>query len=230
MMRALPALLALAAGPSSGSFVENFERGVRIGRGSPWALAQQIDGHVSTVSAPARSGRAMLATAGPKRGGTVAKADLVARVATMPAGTRLSIAFDLRIPDASPRDSLQLVDVECAACGEGGNPGIRLYLRRGRLRIDRAKIGIRHAWMRDDAPVLAPDRWHRITWQLRLDPGEAGVARVLLDGRDVLAARGATLANTPCIGADRIQIGITANSNAVPARAWFDNIAVTVRR
>lgn len=229
-MRVLLSLLALAAGPSSGGFVEDFEHDMRIGQGGRWALAQQINGRVRLVPAPARSGRALLATAGPKRGETVAKADLVARVATMPAGTQLSIAFDLRIPAASPRDSLQLVDVECAICGESGNPGIRLYLRRGRLRIDRAKIGIRHAWTRDDAPVLAPDRWHRITWQLRLDPGEAGAARVLLDGREVLAARGATLADTPRIGADRVQIGITANSNAVPAMAWFDNIAVTVRR
>lgn len=223
------AILAIAAGPSSGSFTEDFERGLRIGAG-PWALAQQIDGHIRLAAAPARRGRALLATTGPKRGDTVAKADLVARVARMSAGTQLWIAFDLRIPAGSPRNSLQLVDVECATCGEAGNPGIRLYLRNGRLRVDRAKIGIRHAWTNDDAPALVADRWHRIAWQLRLDSGAAGSTRVLLDGREVLTARGATLADLPRIGADRIQIGITANSNAVPARAYFDKVAVSIRR
>jgi hypothetical protein len=222
-------LLASAAGPATGSFSEDFEHGVRLG-GAPWALAQQIDGRISLAAAPGRRGRALLATTGPKRGDRVAKADLVARVALMPVGTQVAIAFDIRIPAGRPRNSLQLVDVECASCGEGGNPGIRLYLRNGRLRVDRAKIGIRRAWTRDDAPALVADHWHRITWQLRLDPGEAGYTRVLLDGREVLAARGATLAPLSRIGADRIQIGITANSNPEPATAYFDDVSVAIER
>jgi hypothetical protein len=222
-------LFASAAGPTTGSFSEDFERGLRFG-GGPWALAQQIDGRIGLAAAPERRGRALLATTGPKRGDKVAKADLVARLALMRPGTQLAIAFDIRIPAGNPRNSLQLVDLECATCGEGGNPGIRLYLRNGRLRIDRAKIGIRHAWTRDDAPALAAGRWHRITWQLRLDPGAAGYTRVLLDGDEVLAARGATLATLPRTGADRIQIGITANSNPVPASAYFDDISVSIER
>lgn len=231
MRRAVPLLLLLlvAAGPAADGFREDFDRGLRIGAGR-WALAQQVNGRVTLAPAPQRRGKAMLASAGPKQGGTVAKADLVARVPLMPAHTTLTIAFDIRVPAGSPRNSLQLVDVECATCGEAGNPGIRLYLRDGRLRIDRSKIGIRHAWTNDTAPALAADRWHRVTWQLRLDAGARGAARVLLDGREVLAARGATLADLPTIGADRIQIGITANSNPVPARAYFDDIAVSIRR
>lgn len=229
MRRALPLLLlTAAAAPAGDGFREDFERGVRLG--GTWSLAQQINGRVTLAPAPERRGKAMLASAGPKRGSTVAKADLVSRVALMRAGTQLTIAFDIRIPADSPRNSLQLVDVECATCGETGNPGIRLYLRGGRLRVDRAKIGIRHAWTNDTAPALMPDRWHRVTWQLRLDAGEAGATRVLLDGREVLSAQGATLADLPTIGADRIQIGITANSNPVPARAYFDDIAVNIRR
>ncbi|QNE32087.1 hypothetical protein F1C10_09145 [Sphingomonas sp. NBWT7] len=225
----LTAALALATGPAVERGGDDFERGLRFDR-RPWALAQQVNGSVRLAAAPDRAGRALLAAAGPKRGSTVAKADLVARVALMPPGTRLEIAFDFRAPATTPLDSLQLVDVECATCGEGGNPGIRLYLRRGRLRVDRSKIGIRHAWTRDDAPTLRPDRWHRITWQLLLAPDDRGATRVLLDGREVLAARGATLDALPRLGADRIQIGITANSNSVPASAWFDNIAAAIRR
>ena len=227
MKRLLPLLLIGATSPDG--FSEDFERPVRLDA-SPWALAQQVNGRVERAPAPQRRGRAMLASTGPKQGDTVAKADLVTRPAMMPGGTQLTVAFDIRIPAGSPRNSLQLVDIECATCGERGNPGVRLYLRHGRLRVDRSKIGIKHAWTRDDAPALAPDRWHRITWQLRLDPGDQGSSRVLLDGREVLAATGATLPPLQRIGADRIQIGITANSNPVPARAWFDNIAVAIRR
>lgn len=228
-MKRYALLLLLLGATSPDTFSEDFERPVRLDA-APWALAQQVNGRVERTRAPQRRGHAMLATTGPKRGGTVAKADLVARPAMMPAGTHLTVAFDIRIPTGSPRNSLQLVDIECATCGERGNPGVRLYLRHGRLRVDRAKIGIKHAWTRDDAPALTPDRWHRISWQLRLDAGDRGTSRVLLDGREVLSSTGATLAPLPRIGADRIQIGITANSNPIPARAWFDDIVVAIRR
>lgn len=210
------ALLALQA-----AIADDFERGL-----AAWSLAQQVDGIVATAPAPDRRGRALRADAGPKRGDRVAKADVVARIAPVPRGGRLRVAFDLRIPAGYPRDSLQLADLECAACGEGGNPGIRLYLRRGRLRIDRSKLGIAHAWARDDAPVLAPDRWYRIVLDLTVSDRDDGAARVSLDGRVVLAATGVTARAR----IDRVQIGITANSNPFPARLFVDDVAVTVSR
>ncbi len=224
------AAAAYAAGPAPlDGLVEDFDRGLCLGRcpGARFAIAQQVRGRVRVAAAPARRGQALLAEAGPKTDG-VAKADVVARFARLAPGTRIAVAFDLRVPGDTPRDSLQLVDLECATCGEGGNPGIRLYLRRGRLRIDRSKIGERHAWTRDDAPQLAADTWHRIGWEVLI--GRAGATRVWLDGREVLAARGATVARLPLEGVDRLQIGITANSNPVPARLWIDDVRVTVAR
>jgi len=212
------------------SFSDSFDRGLCVGRcaTSPWAIAQQIRGSVRAAPAPARAGLALFAHAEPKADG-VAKADVVARLRPVGPGRRISVAFDLRIPAGTPLDSLQLVDLECATCGEGGNPGIRLYLRRGRLRVDRSKIGIAHAWTRDDAPTLANDRWHHIEWQVGVAADDRGATCVSLDGREVLAARGATAAALPRVAIDRVQIGITANSNAVPATAWFDNVRVDVR-
>ncbi|WP_294356999.1 heparin lyase I family protein [uncultured Sphingomonas sp.] len=209
---------------------DDFDRGLCVGRcaASPWAIAQQIRGRARAAPAPDRSGLALLAEAGAKTDG-VAKADVVARLRPVGPGRRITVAFDLRVPAGTPLNSLQLVDLECASCGEGGNPGIRLYLRRGRLRVDRSKIGIEHAWTRDDAPTLANDRWHHVEWQVRVAADDRGATRVLLDGRDVLAARGATAAALPRVAIDRVQIGITANSNAVPATAWFDNVRVDVR-
>lgn len=225
-------LVALATGASAEGPRDDFERGLCVSpcRGAAWAITQEQNGRVQVARAPERRGLALLAEAGPKQRGAVSKADLVARTRFLPAGTVLTIAFDLNIPAGAPLDSLQLVDVECASCGEGGNPGVRLYLRRGRLRIDRSKIAIRHAWARDDATQLVAGRWHHIVWQLRLGGEEAGAARVLLDGREVLRASGATVAPLARRGADRVQIGITANSNAMPARAWFDDVSVTIGR
>jgi hypothetical protein len=97
------------------------------------------------------------------------------------------------------------------------------------LRVDRSKIGIEHAWTRDDSPTLANDHWHHIVWQVRVAADGSGATRVLLDGHEVLAARGATAADLPRVAIDRVQIGITANSNPVPATAWFDNVRVDVR-
>ena len=231
-LSAVAVAAALAAAPAPlADFVEDFERGLCLGRcaGAHFAIVQQVRGRVRVLPAPARAGRALLAEAGPKAGGQVAKADVVARFARLPAGTRVRVAFDLRLPAGTPRNSLQLVDLECATCGEGGNPGIRLYLRRGRLRVDRSKIGVAHAWTRDDAPQLRAGTWHRIRWDVTLD-AQDGATRVTLDGQEVLAARGATLAQLPIEGADRVQIGITANSNPVPAQAWIDNVAVTIAR
>lgn len=243
MKRALTAVVVvgLAAGaatlarsqaqPQRGSFADDFDAGLCVGNcaDAPWAIRQEVRGTVRAAPAPGRPGQALLARAQPKTSG-VAKADVVARLTPLPPGTRVTVAFDLRVPAGTPLDSLQLVDLECAACGEAGNPGIRLYLRRGRLRIDRSKIGIEHAWTRDDAQTLSHDRWHRITWQVRLGAGDDGQTRVTLDGNEVLAARGATLASLPRLAVDRVQIGITANSNRVPATAWFDNVRVTVAR
>ena len=132
--------------PQRGSFADDFDRGLCVGNcpDAPWAIKQEVRGSVRAAPAPGRPGQVLLARAAPKAGG-VAKADVVARLAPLPPGTDITIAFDLRVPATTPLDSLQLVDLECATCGEGGNPGIRLYLRRGRLRVDRSKIGIAHA-------------------------------------------------------------------------------------
>ena len=213
--------------PARFALSDDFERRLCTGScpGAAWAIRQQEQGSVAVVPAPGRPGQALRAIAAAKAD-RVTKADLVARTAPMGAGTILSVAFDLYAPAGTPLNSIQLLDVECATCGEGGNPGIRLYLRRGRLRIDRSKIGIAQAWTRDDAPGLVNDRWHHIALTVRLAADDSGGARVLLDGRDVLSGQGATLAYGY---ADRIQIGATANSNAVPVTLYIDNVRVAAR-
>lgn len=216
--------------PARFAFADDFEAGLCTDScpGAHWAIRQEERGSVAVVPAPGRKGKALKASASAKSGG-VSKADVVARTAAMGEGTLVTVAFDLYAPRETPLNSIQLVDIECASCGEGGNPGVRLYLRRGRLRIDRSKIGIRNAWVRDDAPVLASERWHRVVLSVRIGAGDNGGARVTLDGTEVLNARGATILPLDKRFTDRVQIGVTANSNPVPVTLYFDNIAVSAK-
>lgn len=212
------------------SRADTFNAGLCTGScpGAIWAIRQEVNGTVSAAPAPGRTGLALYAQAAAKGAG-VAKADIVFRSGPMPVGTVVTTAFDLYIPAATPINSMQLLDLECATCGEEGNPGIRLYLRNGRLRIDRSKIGIANAWVRDNATVLTPNRWHRIVMAVRVGLEDSGAARVTLNGQEVLAAQGATIMPLPLQHIDRVQIGITANSNPVPVSLYFDNVTINAR-
>jgi hypothetical protein len=229
--KVIPFLSLLLATAPAEALSDDFERGLCLGgcRGWNWPASQQIDGRLDVV--PGRGGKVLQARTGP-RGARVPKAALIARPAKLAPGAALRVAFDMMVPEGAPLNSVHLVDIECASCGEDHNPGIRLYLRQGRLRIDRAKIGERHAWANNDAPQLRHGRWHRV--ELAISIGfESGSAEVRLDGETVLAARGATIGRPEggaSPGADRVQIGLTASSNAGPATAYFDNVRVTIAR
>ena len=150
-----------------------------------WYFRQLVDGQVSVVADPRGRGGVFQAAAGPSRG-RIAKAALVARLPHLGAGRRIAVSFDVMVPAGTPLNSVHLLDVECARCGTSGNPGIRLYLRHGRIRIDRDKIGIEHAWTNDRAPQLQAGRWHRIDAVIDLASDDRGGAAVRLDGREVL--------------------------------------------
>lgn len=225
------AALAQARAESPSLIQDDFQRGLCVApcRGPGWAFAQIVDGDLEAVTS-GRGDAALRARVGP-RAGRVPKAAIVARPAKARPGDTVRVRFDLMVPEGAPLNSVHLVDIECASCGVGGNPGIRLYLRNSRLRIDRSKIGVRHAWTADDAPQLRHGAWHRIELDVLL--GEQGAAAARLDGRTVLEGRGATTVVAEGgaePGADRVQIGITASSNEVPAVAYFDNVRVEVLR
>ena len=230
-MSPLLAALLLASGGAE-QIADDFDRGLCVGRcrGWNWPASQQIGGELAVVRGGGEGDRiALRAQTGP-RGARVPKAALIARPAPMAGGTRLTVSFELMVPPGAPLNSIHLVDLECATCGAGHNPGIRLYLRHGRLRIDRAKIGHRHAWTNPKAPQLVHGRWHRIELAVTVGHGARGAAEVRLDGRVVLEGKGDTAAPGIAAKADRIQIGLTASSNATPAVVYLDNVGIAIAR
>jgi hypothetical protein len=223
---------SLVAAPAPDAFGDNLERGLCVGgcRGWNWAASQQINGSLSVVAG--RGGKVLRARTD-ARGSRVPKAALIARPIKLRPGTTVRISFLVMVPQGAPLDSIHLVDLECASCGEAGNPGIRLYLRHGRLRVDRAKIGERSAWTNDTASQLRHKHWHRIALEVAVGFGNAGGVRAYLDGKTVLEPRGDTIIRPQAgaaAGADRIQIGLTASSNTVPAVAYFDDVTVRIVR
>ena len=196
-----------------------------------WADTQEIDGRlIGVASAYGRTG-ILLAQAQPRRG-RVPKADVIARFPKVGSGARLIVSFEFLIPKGYPANSVHLLDVECADCAEGGNPGIRVYLRHGRLRVDRSKIGIEHAWTNDNALEVTPDTWHRVDLVATMSADDdVGMIAVDMDGARVLDGQGRTLLPERQPGFDRLQFGITATSNSVPAAVMFDNFdaAITPR-
>ena len=172
----------------------------------------------------------MTATAGPKQDGRVGKAAAILPFGRRAGpGTTVTARAEVFIPGGAPIDSIHLMDLECKDCGVLGNPGLRLYLRDGRLRIDRAKIGERHAWVNDTAPRLPVDRWVTVEWTLKLSDHPDGWARVTLDAATVLEATGRTVPRGPLgHGIDRLQIGVTANSNPTAATVRLRRIGLAL--
>lgn len=161
---------------------------------------------------------------------TVGKSAFILPFAPQGQGVRLKISADVFIPEGTDPNSLILIDVECKNCGAEGNPGLRMYLRDGGLRIDRKKIGERHAWAMPAPPLMGVDEWHRIDWQLDLGANHAtGRSQVALNNFAFLINAGRTLPiGTDQTAVDRVQIGLTANSNPGLAAVYMRNIRVTV--
>ncbi|RVV98464.1 hypothetical protein EKE94_05965 [Mesobaculum littorinae] len=198
--------------------------------GPPKLEVQEVGGRVSCRTTDA--GPALHARAGPARKGVVTKAAVIRPFprARARAGAVIEAEAMFLFPPGSPRDSVLLMDLECKHCGLAGNPGPRMYLRDGQLRIDRAKIGVHHAWARADTPKIPAGRWVRIRWRLRLGGAEEGRSQVWLDGREVLDDRGRTLPEGGRVAAlDRLQIGITAQSNDREAELFLRDLRLDVR-
>ncbi|QQA43546.1 hypothetical protein [Pelagovum pacificum] len=172
----------------------------------------------------------LTAEAGPKDG-RVGKAALIVPTGRLGPGAGLRISAEVFFPTDSPMNSIILMDAECKYCGRDDNPGLRLYLRDGRLRVDRAKIGERHAWTNDTAPQVPRGRWVELVWDLGIATGDDGRSDVWLDGVPVLQDTGRTTPEdrAPGDAVDRVQIGVTANSNDSPVSLQMRAIRIETR-
>lgn len=178
-----------------------------------------------TVSCATMDGAPVYAfEAGPKTD-TVGKAALILPFDAMGAGQRLSVEADLYLPADTPANSILIFDAECKRCGIPGNPGLRVYFRDGGLRVDRSKIGERHAWAMEAPPIVPHAQWVTVRWSLLLSDKDDGRSELALNGAPFLTNTGRTLpVGGDRTAVDRMQVGLTANSNPDPATLYMRNI------
>lgn len=203
-----------------------------------WIVEQR--GHVGLSTDPAKpSNRAASFTASGKIGDEVGKAHLVHRFEPVGLGARVTMDARVYVPPGGATDSVILMDLECASCGIDTNPGVRLYLRDGRLRVDRSKIGYADPFLPMAHPKIKPGAWRKIGWVVTLGDDASGSSQVYLDGWKVMDAKGVTVLLQEVVDRlaagitvrsqmDRFQIGITANSNVTGTALMVDDVAFAV--
>ncbi|MBY6058079.1 polysaccharide lyase [Leisingera daeponensis] len=236
-------ILAVAAGLAAGSTAAASQcsadsrhwRFDDAGEGRGFAHVQLQRGAAVPAEDPLHPGNQVARlTAGPKQKGKVGKADYVHRFQPLQAGSVVLMQARFYFPPGTPLNSLILMDLECASCGLDTNPGVRLYLRRGMLRVDRSKIGIKQAFLPSVPHMMAAGVWHELSWQVTLGAGEQGRSVVRLDGEVVSDARGTTVLTQEVVSrhmdvavqeqADRFQVGVTANSNPQTVELLLDDV------
>ncbi len=203
-----------------------------------WAMTQLQRGELELAADPLDPANRVIAMRAGGKARTVGKAALVHRFVPVGAGRTVVMRGRFFAPEGAALDSVILMDLECASCGLDTNPGVRLYLRDGRLRVDRSKIGHDQAFTPLVADRMARGRWHAIEWRVRLGHGTAGGTTVTLDGATVLDATGDTLLDQAVVrrfadvevteAVDRFQVGLTANSNPGPTALLMDDVSFAI--
>lgn len=215
---------------------EDFEVGTIPGA---FAAKQLQRGRLEVVADPVDVRNIVASANAGRKTDRVGKAALIHRFDRLVTETVVEMSARFRIDPYSPVDSIILMDLECASCGVDTNPGVRLYLRDGRLRIDRSKIGEETPFYSDVDHQVRPGIWAAITWAVAIGPDGIGWSTVDLDGQRVLDAEGATILGQGTAarnwgldvveGVDRFQIGITANSNRRDVSLMFDDVRFCAR-
>lgn len=228
--------MAQPRGCNNADLLSNFETG-RLASG--FAKTQNQRGDLEVVADPARPGNHVAFLSADRKRSMmrkkVGKAALIHRFSPLPKGTSLVMAADFYIPKGSSNTSIILMDLECASCIDIAQPGIRLYLKQGRLRVDLSKIGLKHPYDPQVAHQIVPGRWYNIEWRVTVGAGQGGSSEVYLDGKLVNQARGNTLLTQKVASGlqkglvvkeqvDRFQVGMTANSNKSRSDLLMDNV------
>lgn len=219
------------------TFIDDFENGLVFEPATAWKAKQLVRGTVELVSDSTNStNQVAMATAGKISGGEVGKADLIKKYVGIPVGSTIEVKVDFFFPSGSSLDKIHLIDVECDNCGVEKTPGVRLYVRNGKLEIDRGKIGYDDDFKSNAS--LTTGRWYTIKMDLLIGENSSGKSKVYLDDNLIIDASGTNVISQSVLdqydltlGAqhiDSIQVGLTANGNSSDQTLYFDNVSISV--
>lgn len=160
-------------------------------------------------------------------GSKVGKSTYSTAISTTDNSGLVTAEFDFMIPDGSPTSHIYLADIESKAASSGYNPGVRIQVRDGIIRVERGKIGIKELWPAD-MDKLETGRWYSLKVELRPGAGNDGEVRLYLDGKKVVDEVGQTIDTTSSNSwIDTVQVGLTANVNDYDAALAVRNIEVS---
>lgn len=180
-------------------------------------------------------GRVAHLEVGPKERDEVAKASIIHEFPRpMRVGDVLEVAASFRLPEIRG-GRVSLIDIECKYCGLATQAGIRLFVNPDRtIFLERAKLGMRSSFPQKARLRLPVDEWFDVRWRTRFGQGDDGQCRVWIDETLVIEASGpnfpdrtvASLHGIDLIAEqyDRVEIGLTANSQPRPMTLEMDDI------
>lgn len=147
----------------------------------------------------------------------ITKASLGCGIIHFTAGDTIWAQFHMYIEDGTP---LGVIDFESTFCD--GSPGVRLLMDASRVPRVQLKYGDQPDV--DGTNPVPADAWVKVKMQIGLATS-GGVVKVWID--DVLEIDG-TMQTLPLnsIVYDRVQFGVTANSEATQVLAYFDDLKV----
>ena len=155
------------------------------------------------------------------RAGSISKSTLNVGFEPVDAAGIIAVEMDFMIPDGYPTDQIFLADFESGNANIGTNPGVRIYLRDGMIRVDRAKIGLDETWVADHAPITTGE-WFSLRAIVTAGDDDVGKMQIYLNGQLVLEENGSTVLTQSVMDQfnltleggelDRVQLGLTANN------------------
>lgn len=238
LQKLLLTTLISKAGENVVSFFES-----DVGEGSDaFDSVQEQEGTVTLAEFPASSGNDVLVCqANAKTLETVTKAAVIKQIGKSGAPRKITMYSRFYFPAGGVLDGITLMDLECATCGIDTNPGIRLNMNSGTLRVERSKIGIAETMLPTSATTLSFDTWHEITWEVWLGVDNSGRTKVTIDGEVTLYSIGTTVLSQAIIDelapgteidemVDRWQVGVTANTNNAIAACYIDDMSLLIER
>lgn len=196
------------------------------------ALLQLQNGRVNLSS----NGNVAYMAAGPAAGGTMAKSAFSISVPSTGSDGVIVTEFDFKIPEGQPVNSVFIADFESANANIGQNPGVRIQLDDGMIRVERGKIGYDDPWYgTEDAQVLQGE-WNALRVELTPGDEDSGAIKVYLNGNLIIEETGATMITQDVLAGtgitleggeiDRVQVGLTANANSTDAAVAVRNVSV----
>lgn len=151
---------------------------------------------------------------------TITKASLNNALFHAARGDTIFADFWLYIEDGTP---LGIIDFECSHASD--SPGVRLLLNSSL--VPRLESKFFHKPSFAASSSIAADQWVHIELEVGLHES-SGEIRLRVDGTLLINATGQTLP-VPSMAYDRVQIGVTANSEATAVLLYVDELKVWTR-